>query len=90
MPCYDGRERESDERASRHQSAMTALLCGVMRQSTIAGTLAAEWCAFHFQIDELRKLVKYDWQDRRIGKLHENCDAVLDRAHAMLCTSDNT
>lgn len=86
MPCSDGaREREWQEAEARRRDALAALLCGVMRLDVPAMTLATEWCEHHGVIDNLRKQVKYDWQDSRIADLKSKCDEVLDRAHQALC-----
>lgn len=87
MPCYDGRDQEDAIAAARRHDAMTAMLCGVMNTEKRALQLAVEWCSHHALADKLRKGVKYDWQDTRIGEALRKCDEVCDRAHAELCTA---
>lgn len=85
MPCTDGREAYEAELDSRRRDALTALLCGVMNTDKRALEFAVEWCTHHAVIDQLRKAVKYNWQDQRIFDARHKCDEVLDRAHAALC-----
>jgi hypothetical protein len=85
MPCYDGREAESRKLAARHHDAMTALLCGVLEANPGALTLAHGWFYHHRKIDEYRKHVKYDSDDKRIEREQGYCDTILEQAYLALC-----
>lgn len=81
MPCYDGPTPEDIARQKAMAGAITAMLCGILKQDPMAAFFANYWCGAHAIVDEEREAGRpYSKRAQEFEKACEDIQIAFNKA----------